>query len=103
MFDKVKMLVILAEAKDAQIVKTATLAIQWVANALMIIGAAIVTVNLIRTGIRLSGADSPEAAQKCKKQIFWCILGLVIILSAAVVINILSAYIPQWLADATAQ
>lgn len=92
---------IFAEAKDAQIVRIAVAAVQWVANALMLVGAAIITVNLIRAGIRLSGADSPEAAQKCKKQIFWAILGLVIVLSAAVVINILSAYIPQWLNDAS--
>lgn len=85
------------DPEKAQIVKTATLAIQWVANALMIIGAALVTVNLIRAGIALSGADSPEVASKCKKRILYCILGLVIILSAATVINVLSAYIPEWL------
>ena len=87
--------------ENSQIVKTATLAIQWVANALMIIGAALVTVNLIRAGIALSGADSPETASKCKKRILYCVIGLVIILSAATVINILSAYIPTWLAANT--
>ena len=89
------------DPEKSQIVKTATLAIQWVANALMIVGAALVTVNLIRAGIALSGADSPEAASKCKKRILYCVFGLVIILSAAVVINILSAFIPNWLANAT--
>ena len=101
MINKLSSILIMAEAKDAEIVKVSVLAIQWVANALMLIGAALVTVNLIRAGIALSGADSPEAAQKSKKRIFYCILGLVIILSAAVVINILSAYIPTWLNDAT--
>lgn len=84
---------------SGDIVNTAVEAFRWVANALMAIGTVIVAVNLIRTGIKLSAADSPEAAQKCKKRILYCLIGLVIIVSALTVINVLVPYIKDWLAE----
>jgi len=84
---------------NADVVNTAVEAVRWVANALMSIGIVVVAVNLIRTGIQLSGADSPEAANKCKKRILYCIIGLVIIVSALTVINILVPYIKDWIAQ----
>lgn len=84
---------------SGDVVNTAVEAVRWVANALMAIGTVVVAVNLIRTGIKLSAADSPEAAQKCKKRIIYCVIGLVIIVSALTAINVLVPYIKDWIAQ----
>lgn len=71
--------------------------IRWVANALAGIGATLVIIQIVKAGISLSQADSPEAASKAKKHLFYSILGLILILSATTAVNIVCNFIPQWL------
>jgi len=84
----------LSENPQVQIIVSA---IQWVINALMIIGAGVITYQLVKAGIGRSRADSPEATQKNNTKIKNCIIGLALIVSASIVVNVIAGFIPQWL------
>lgn len=74
-----------------------TQALQWVISVLGGIGILLITISLIRTGIKMANADSPEEQQKCKKKILYSILGLILIVSAVVLVNVLRDTIRDWL------
>lgn len=86
-----------ADAENSEVVKVVKTALQWVANALMIIGAVLITISLIRTGIKMANADSPEEQQKCKKKILYAILGLVLIVAATVAVNVIAQFVEDWI------
>lgn len=77
-------------------VDVATTAIQWVATALATIGIILVVISLIKVGIKMANADSPENAQKCKKQVVYCIIGLVILVAAEVAIPFIAGAVRNW-------
>jgi|GEM_PF-4807072 len=72
-------------------------ALQWVISVLGGIGVLLITISLIRTGIKMANADSPEEQQKCKKKILYSVIGLVLIISAVVLVNVLRDTIRDWL------
>ena len=86
-----------ADAENSEVVKVVKTALQCVANALMIIGAVLITISLIRTGIKMANADSPEDQQKCKKKILYAILGLVLIVAATVAVNVIAQFVEDWI------
>lgn len=71
-------------------------AIQWVTTALVTIGLALVIISLIKVAIKMANADSPETAQKCKKQIIYCIVGAVLLVAAEVAIPLVAKAIKDY-------
>lgn len=74
-------------------------AVQWVAAALAMVGIVLITINLIKVGIKMSNADSPETAQKCKKQIVYCIVGLVLLVAAEIAIPFIAEAVKAWASE----
>lgn len=95
-----KLLPFMAENKgDEQLNKALAPVISgvtWVLTALGIIGTILITISLVKVGIKLSNADSPEAAQKCKKQVVYCIIGLVLCLGASIAIPFIGEAVKAW-------
>ena len=71
-------------------------AVQWVAAAVAAVGIVLITISLIKCGIKLSNADTPENAQKCKKQITYCIVGLVLLVAAEIAIPFIAEAVKAW-------
>lgn len=71
-------------------------AIQWVMQTLAAVGVILITISLIKVGIKMANADSPEAAQKCKKQIIYCIVGLVLCVGASIAIPFIGSAVTEW-------
>ncbi len=90
-------------AASSDPVNIVTEALRWVITALTTIGALLVVISLIRTGIKMANAESPEEQQKCKKKIIYSIIGLVLIVSALTVVNVLTPFIKEWLGNNVSQ
>lgn len=96
-----KFLIALASSTDDFLNKNESVrivvnALNWVITALMIIGISLVTINAIRAGIARSRADSPEAVSKNNKKLINCLIGLAIMVTATIIVQVLAVYIPQW-------